>query len=61
MNPNHYLSVAIDYLFRTRPGWQSNAAIGKTLCQFFDDRPRCAGLGRHLAEVPSASSGLFQA
>ena len=28
MNPNHYLSVAIDYLFRERNGWSGDAAIG---------------------------------
>jgi phosphoglucomutase len=52
MNPNHYLSVAIDYLFRTRPGWQSNAAIGKTLVSSSMIDRVAAGLGRHLAEVP---------
>ena len=31
MNPNHYLSVAIAYLFANRPGWPANAAIGKTV------------------------------
>src|SRR6187402_533860 len=31
MNPNHYLDVAINYLFGKRPGWPSGAAIGKTL------------------------------
>ncbi|MGC4068013.1 MAG: hypothetical protein QM784_25865 [Polyangiaceae bacterium] len=31
MNPNHYLAVAIDYLFRNRTGWRADAAIGKTL------------------------------
>jgi len=31
MNPNHYLSVAISYLFANRPGWSAQAAIGKTL------------------------------
>ena len=31
MNPNHYLSVAIWYLFRSRPNWPSTSAIGKTL------------------------------
>ena len=31
MNPNHYLAVAISYLFANRPGWSMNAAIGKTL------------------------------
>src|ERR1700733_7631929 len=31
LNPNHYLAVAIDYLFRHRPGWKSDAGVGKTL------------------------------
>ena len=31
MPPNHYLAVAIDYLFRNRPGWKANAAVGKTV------------------------------
>ena len=31
MNPNHYLAVAIDYLFAHRPEWGADAAIGKTL------------------------------
>src|SRR6201995_1774958 len=30
MNPNHYLSVAIDYLFTLRPSWPGDAAVGKT-------------------------------
>ncbi len=52
MNPNHYLAVAIDYLFQHRPRWSPQAAIGKTLVSssMID---RVAGqLGRRLAEVP---------
>ena len=52
MNPNHYLAVAISYLFQNRPGWRADAAIGKTLVSssMID---RVAGqLGRRLAEVP---------
>ncbi len=52
MNPNHYLAVAIAYLFQHRPGWRTDAAIGKTLVSssMID---RVAGqLGRRLAEVP---------
>lgn len=52
MNPNHYLAVAIDYLFQNRPGWKADAAIGKTLVSssMID---RVAGkLGRKLSEVP---------
>jgi len=52
MNPNHYLSVAIDYLFRTRPGWRSDAAVGKTLVSSSMIDRVAAGLGRRLAEVP---------
>lgn len=52
MNPNHYLSVAVDYLFRRRPDWPKGAAVGKTLVSssMID---RVAGrLDRRLAEVP---------
>ncbi len=52
MNPNHYLSVAIWYLFQHRPGWRPDAAIGKTLVSssMID---RVAGqLGRRVSEVP---------
>ena len=52
MNPNHYLTVAIDYLFRNRPDWRRDSAIGKTLVSssMID---RVAGqLGRRLMEVP---------
>jgi phosphoglucomutase len=31
LNPNHYLAVAVWYLFQNRPGWRLDAAIGKTL------------------------------
>jgi phosphoglucomutase len=52
MNPNHYLAVAIDYLYTHRPGWRPDAAIGKTLvCSTMIDRV-AAGLGRRLWEVP---------
>jgi phosphoglucomutase len=50
--PNHYLSVAVDYLFRQRTGWQPGAAVGKTVVSsaMID---RVAGrLGRRLYEVP---------
>jgi phosphoglucomutase len=52
MNPNHYLSVAIRYLFENRPGWSDQAAVGKTLVSssMID---RVAGMiGRRLCEVP---------
>ena len=52
MNPNHYLAVAIWYLFQNRPAWGSGVAVGKTLVSsaMID---RVAGqLGRRLCEVP---------
>lgn len=52
MNPNHYLAVAVWYLFQNRPQWRKDAAIGKTLVSssMID---RVADLvGRNLAEVP---------
>ncbi len=52
MNPNHYLAVSIAYLFANRPGWKSDAGIGKTLVSssLID---RVAGtLNRKLVEVP---------
>jgi phosphoglucomutase len=52
LNPNHYLSVAIDYLFQNRPGWRSDAAIGKTLVSSAMIDRVAASLGRTLAEVP---------
>jgi len=52
MNPNHYLAVAIDYLFRQRPGWSGEAGVGKTLVSSgLIDRVAQA-LGRRLVEVP---------
>jgi phosphoglucomutase len=52
LNPNHYLAAAIDYLFRHRPGWRPDAAIGKTLVSSgLIDRVARA-LGRKLVEVP---------
>ncbi|MDX6352616.1 MAG: phosphoglucomutase [Streptomyces sp.] len=52
MNPNHYLAVAISYLYANREGWPSDAGVGKTLVSssMID---RVAGeLGRKLVEVP---------
>jgi phosphoglucomutase len=50
--PNHYLSVAIDYLFQNRPQWRADAGIGKTAVssQMIDHVAR--KLGRRLYEVP---------
>ncbi|HEX2189980.1 MAG TPA: phosphoglucomutase (alpha-D-glucose-1,6-bisphosphate-dependent) [Longimicrobiaceae bacterium] len=52
MNPNHYLAVAIDYLFRNRPGWRADAAVGKTLVSSSMIDRVAAGLGRRVVEVP---------
>ncbi len=52
MNPNHYLSVAIDYLFRNRSEWQKNAKIGKTLVSSSMIDRVAKSLPRDLAEVP---------
>jgi len=52
MNPNHYLAVAIDYLFTHRPGWPAAAAVGKTLVSSALIDRVAAGLGRRLLEVP---------
>ncbi|WP_425058741.1 Phosphoglucomutase [Sporomusa carbonis] len=52
LNPNHYLAVAVAYLFQDRTGWRKDAAVGKTLVSssMID---RVAGhLGKKLAEVP---------
>ncbi len=52
MNPNHYLAVAIDYLFANRPGWPAGAAIGKTLVSssMIDRIARAKGIA--MSEVP---------
>jgi phosphoglucomutase len=52
MNPNHYLAVAISYLFRGRDGWRSDAAVGKTLVSSSMIDRVAADLGRPLLEVP---------
>jgi phosphoglucomutase len=52
MNPNHYLSVAINYLFQNRPGWRADAAVGKTLVSSSMIDRVAANLGRTLSEVP---------
>lgn len=50
--PNHYLSVAIHYLFQHRPAWSKNAAIGKTVVSSQMIDRVAAKLGRKLYEVP---------
>lgn len=53
MNPNHYLAVAISYLYGgARPGWPADAAIGKTLVSSALIDRVAAHLGRRLLEVP---------
>ncbi|MFL6063167.1 MAG: phosphoglucomutase (alpha-D-glucose-1,6-bisphosphate-dependent) [Friedmanniella sp.] len=52
MNPNHYLAVAIQYLYGHRDGWRPDAAIGKTLVSSSMIDRVAADLGRTLIEVP---------
>lgn len=52
MNPNHYLSVAIDYLFKNRKEWKKDAGIGKTIVSTSLIDRVAAKLGRKLVEVP---------
>ncbi len=52
MNPNHYLAVAIQYLYAHRPGWDPQARIGKTLVSSSMIDKVAAKLGRTLVEVP---------
>ncbi|MFH1480743.1 MAG: phosphoglucomutase (alpha-D-glucose-1,6-bisphosphate-dependent) [Pseudomonadota bacterium] len=52
LNPNHYLSVAVWYLFQNRPGWKKDAAVGKTLVSSSMIDRVSAFLDRRLSEVP---------
>jgi phosphoglucomutase len=52
MNPNHFLAVAIAYLYGSRDGWRADAAIGKTLVSSSMIDRVAASLGRRLWEVP---------
>ncbi|HSR87539.1 MAG TPA: phosphoglucomutase (alpha-D-glucose-1,6-bisphosphate-dependent), partial [Pontiella sp.] len=52
LNPNHYLAVAINYLFTHRTGWNPEAAVGKTLVSSSMIDRVAGGLGRKLQEVP---------
>ena len=52
LNPNHYLAVAIRYLFEHRSQWPQRAAVGKTLVSSAIIDRVAAALGRHLSEVP---------
>ena len=52
MNPNHYLAVAIRYLFTHRPDWPAHAAVGKTLVSSSLIDRVVKSIGRPLKEVP---------
>ena len=52
LNPNHYLAVAISYLFANRPQWRADAAIGKTVVSSSLIDRAARALGRKLYEVP---------
>ena len=52
MNPNHYLAVAIQYLYTHRPQWPAGASVGKTLVSSSMIDRVAADLGRKLVEVP---------
>ncbi len=52
LEPNHYLSVAISYLFTNRPQWLQSVAIGKTIVSSSMIDRVVNRLGRHLVEVP---------
>lgn len=52
MNPNHYLAVAIQYLFQHRPQWGKDVAVGKTLVSSAMIDRVVEDLGRKLVEVP---------
>ena len=52
MNPNHYLAVAVSFLFPNRPGWSAKAAVGKTLVSSSLIDRVAQKIGRPLREVP---------
>ncbi|MEZ9040671.1 MULTISPECIES: phosphoglucomutase (alpha-D-glucose-1,6-bisphosphate-dependent) [unclassified Vibrio] len=52
MNPNHFLAVCIDYLYRNREGWGKDVAVGKTLVSSALIDRVVSDLGRELCEVP---------
>ncbi len=52
MNPNHYLAVAVWYLFQNRPAWGDDVAVGKTLVSSSMIDRVASSLGRDLCEVP---------
>ncbi|MCR5084163.1 MAG: phosphoglucomutase (alpha-D-glucose-1,6-bisphosphate-dependent) [Succinivibrionaceae bacterium] len=52
MNPNHYLSAAIDYIYTHRPNWPAAAKVGKTVVSSSMMNRVAKGLGREAYEVP---------
>jgi phosphoglucomutase len=52
LNPNHYLAVAISYLYPNRPRWRAEAGVGKTMVSSTMIDRVAASIGRHLVEVP---------
>jgi phosphoglucomutase len=52
LNPNHFLAVAIDYLYTHRPSWPGSTAVGKTAVSSSIIDRVVAGLGRKLVVVP---------
>lgn len=52
MNPNHYIAVAVDYLYQNRPNWPTDAAVGKTLVSSMIIDKVTNKLDRKLYEVP---------
>ncbi len=64
LEPNHYLSVMVDYLYRYRPQWNAKAGVGKTLVSTALIDRVTKRLGRELYEVPVGfkwfSAGLFE-
>ena len=52
MNPNHFLAVAVDYLFDHRPNWPADAAVGKTLVSSSMIDRVAEAKGRRLVEMP---------
>ncbi len=52
LNPNHYLSAAVEYLFQSRQGWNQSAAVGKTVVTSSMVDRVATHLGREVSEVP---------
>lgn len=52
MNPNHYLAVAINYLYQNRPQWPNDIQIGKTLVSSSMIDRVGASIGKNIAEMP---------